>query len=555
VKRSSRPTAGLRRAAVLIGLLLMSGAASGAAPVDAPISTQIPALMAAPPPPGAAAEDAPFDPMEASILGLQAAMGSGRTTAVALVDYYLARIEGLDRSGPKLNAIATVNERARRRAASLDRERAAGRVRGPLHGIPVVVKDNYETRGMPTTAGSSALEGFAPDRDAFLVRRLRKAGAIVLAKTNMQEFAFGVTSVGSGFGMVRNPYAPNRNPGGSSSGTAAAVAANLAVIGLGTDTCGSIRIPAAFNNLVGLRGTQGLTSRRGIVPLSSTQDIGGPLARSVMDLALTLDVIVGFDPEDDQTADGYGRMGGASYAAGLNATALQGARIGVLEEALLVDPQDRSVANVVGFAVDDMRALGATIVRVSVPGLWQAFESRMNGFFVLVYEFKRDLNAYLRDNPDAPVRSLADIIATGSYHADVEDSLRASQAMGPASRRDYLEALAQRDALRRLLLATMARERLDVLIYPTVRRTAAPLGAPQPGSNCLLAANTGLPALSVPAGFTSQGVPVGLEMLGVPWSEQRLLALAYAYEQGAGKRQPPNLPVVVPTGVDAGRDR
>jgi amidase len=516
----------------------------------AALMTAMGASAAAP----AAPEEAPFDPMEASILGLQAAMGSGRTTAVALVDYYLARIEALDRAGPTLNAIATVNERARQRAANLDRERAAGRVRGPLHGIPIVVKDNFETRGMPTTAGSLALEGFAPDRDAFLVQRLREAGAIVLAKTNMQEFAYGITSLGSGFGVVRNPYAPNRNPGGSSSGTAAAVAANLAVIGLGTDTCGSIRIPAAFNNLVGLRGTQGLTSRRGIVPLSSTQDIGGPLARSVMDVALTLDAIAGFDPQDDQTAEGYGR-GSTSYAAGLNATALQGARIGVLEEALLVDPQDRSVANVVGFAVDDMRALGATVVRVSVPGLWRAFESRMNGFFVLVYEFKRDINAYLTENPDAPVRSLADIIATGVFHPAVDDSLRASEAMGPGSRREYLEALAQRDALRRLLLATMARERLDVLVYPTVRRTAAPVGAPQPGSNCLLAANTGLPALSMPAGFTAQGLPVGIELLGVPWSEQRLLALAYAYEQGAGKRQPPNLPTAAPVAAVADGQR
>jgi amidase len=524
--RASSSVIGSRTVALAV---LLTGAMGAAGAAPAPV-----------------AEETPFDPMEASILGLQAAMGSGRTTAVALVDYYLARIEELDRAGPTLNAIATVNERARQRAASLDRERAAGRVRGPLHGIPIVVKDNFETRGMPTTAGSRALEGFAPERDAFLVQRLREAGAIVLAKTNMQEFAYGITSVGSGFGVVRNPYAPNRNPGGSSSGTAAAVAANLAVIGLGTDTCGSIRIPAAFNNLVGLRGTQGLTSRRGIVPLSSTQDIGGPLARSVMDLALTLDVIAGFDPKDDQTAEGYGR-GSASYAAGLNATALQGARIGVLEEALLVEPQDRSVANVVGFAVDDMRALGATIVRVSVPGLWKAFESRLNGFFVLVYEFKRDINAYLMENPDAPVRSLADIIATGAYHPDVNDSLRASEAMGPGSRREYLEALAQRDALRRLLLATMAREGLDVLVYPTVRRTSAPVGAPQPGSNCLLAANTGLPALSIPAGFTPQGLPVGIELLGVPWSEQRLLALAYAFEQGAGKRQPPNLPMgVVP---------
>jgi len=489
----------------------------------------------------AAAEEVdPFDPQEASILALQGAMGTGRTSAAALVDYYLARIEAFDRDGPELNAIAALNERARQRALALDRERAEGRIRGPLHGIPVVVKDNYETRGMPTTAGSKALAGFAPDRDATLVARLRQAGAIILGKTNMQEFAYGVTSVGSGFGMVRNPYDLARNPGGSSSGTAVAVTANLAVLGLGTDTCGSILLPAAFNNLVGLRPTQGLTSRHGIVPLARSQDVGGPLTRSVMDMALVLDVLAGFDPKDEQTAASYGRVP-ESYTDGLSPTALRGARIGVLEEALLVQPQDRSVANVVGFAVDDMRALGATVVRVRVSELWDAFETYMNGFQVLVYEFKRDINAYLSDHPAAPVASLADIIAANVHHPDVDGSLRASQAMGPANRRAYLEALAQRENLRNMLLAAMARGRLDALVYPTVRRAPAPAGAAQPGSNCLLSANTGLPALSVPAGFTAQGQPVGLELLGAPWSEPRLLALAYAYEQGAGKRRPPPL--------------
>ncbi|MFU8813725.1 MAG: amidase [Pseudomonadales bacterium] len=482
--------------------------------------------------------EAVFDPLEASILGLQTAMSAGRTSALALVDYYLARMEALDQAGPALNSIAARNPRARERARMLDRERAAGTVRGPLHGIPVVVKDNYETRGMPTAAGSLALGGFSPARDAYLVQRLQEAGAIILAKTNMHEFAYGITGVGSAFGAVVNPYALAHNPGGSSSGTAAAVAANLAVFGLGSDTCGSIRIPAAFNNLVGLRSTQGLLSRRGIVPLSHTQDIGGPLSRSVTDLALALDALVGVDARDPQTADGYGRRP-TSYAVGLNPLALRGARIGVLEEALLVDPEDAAVAEVIGVAVDDMQALGATIVRVSVPGLWPAFEAHMNGFFVLVYEFKRDINSYLRDNPDAPVASLQDIIAAGLHHPDVDDSLRASAAMAPASRREYLEALAQRDVLRRMLLAQMAEARLDALVYPTVRRLPALAGQPQPGSNCLLAANTGLPALSLPVGFAAGGLPVGLELLGAPWSEPRLLALAYAYEQAAGKRRPP----------------
>lgn len=481
-----------------------------------------------------------FDPLESSIQELQAAMGSGRTSAVALVDYYLARIEALNRAGPRLNAIATVNPRARQRAAMLDVERSEGRLRGPLHGVPVVVKDNFETRGMPTTAGSRVFKDFQPDRDAFLVQRLRAAGAVILAKTNMHEFAYGITSVGSGFGAVRNPYDPRRTPGGSSGGTGAAVAANLAVVGLGSDTCGSIRIPAAFNSLVGLRGTQGLLSRRGIVPLSHTQDIGGPLARSVLDLALTLDSLVLVDPEDPQTADSYGQVPD-SYAAGLSPSALRGARIGVLEEVLLVDPEDAPVAEVVGSAVNDMQALGATVVRVSEPTLWPMLESRLNGFFVLIYDFKHDLNRYLAENPQAPVGSLAEIIAAGAHHPDVDASLRASEAMGSGSRRDYLEELAHRGRLRQLLLGIMARERLDALAYPSVRRPPAQLGKEQPGSNCLLAANSGLPALTLPAGFTANGLPVGLELLGVPWSEARLLDLAYAFEQGAGRRRPPPL--------------
>ena len=478
--------------------------------------------------------------MEASILELQAAMGSGRTTSVELVDYYLGRIKALDDAGPRLNAIAVINPRARQRAAMLDVERAEGRVRGPLHGVPVVVKDNFETRGMPTTAGSLVLRDFQPDRDAFLVQRLRAAGAVILAKTNMHEFAYGITSVGSGFGAVKNPYDVRRTPGGSSGGTAAAVTANLAAVGLGSDTCGSIRIPAAFTNLVGLRGTQGLLSRRGMVPLSRTQDIGGPLARSVLDLAITLDSLVLVDPEDTQTADSYGQVPD-SYAAGLSPSALRGARIGVLEEVLLVEPEDGTVAAVVGSAVNDMQALGANIVRVSEPTLWPMLESRLNGFFVLIYDFKQDLNRYLGDNPAAPVGSLAELIAAGLHHPDVDGSLRASEAMGPASRRDYLEELAHRGRLRQLLLGIMARERLDALAYPSVRRVPARLGQEQPGSNCLLSANSGLPALSMPAGFTPGGLPVGLELLGTPWSEGRLLDLAYAFEHGAAQRRPPPL--------------
>ncbi|MGA1646384.1 MAG: amidase, partial [bacterium] len=244
--------------------------------------------------------------LEASIETLQEAMNSGSLTAVELTQYYLDRIATYDQQGPALNSIQTINSAALEHAAALDEERSKQGARSLLHGIPILVKDNYETKGMPTTVGSVLFQGYSPGRDAHLVAKLKDAGVVLLGKTTMQEFAYGITNVGSGHGFTRNPYDTTRNPGGSSGGTGAAVAANFAVTGLGSDTCGSIRIPAAQNNLVGLRGTQGLMSRRGIFPLSSTQDIGGPLTKSVRDLAIMLDQMIGYDAEDLQTAESFG---------------------------------------------------------------------------------------------------------------------------------------------------------------------------------------------------------------------------------------------------------
>ncbi len=481
-----------------------------------------------------------INPLEATIEELQIAMGSGRLTAVMLIDYYLARIDAFDQRGPALNAVATLNPEARKIAQALDLERQLRGPRGPLHGIAVIVQDNYETLGMPTTAGSALLAGFAPERDAYQVQRLRSAGAIIIGKANMHEFGYGITSVGSGFGAVRNPYDPTRNPGGSSGGTAASVAANFATVGMGSDTCGSIRIPAAHNNLVGLRGTQGLSSRRGIVPLSHTQDIGGPLARTVMDLAHMLDATVGFDLQDPQTAESYGRIP-PSYAAGLHAGALRGANVGLLEDLLLVEPEDAEVATVIGASVKAMQALGANIRRVRIPELDALLNTRVDGFFVLVHDFKTDINAYLAANPDAPVGSLSDILASAAYHEAIDESLRLSEAMDAESEADYLAELNHRQHLRQRILAVMAQYELDVLAYPSIRRKAQPLGLDQPGSNCRLSANSGLPALTLPAGFTEDGLPVGIELLGRPWSELRLLSLGYSFEQATKHRRAPLL--------------
>lgn len=481
-----------------------------------------------------------FDPYEAAIPELQLAMATGQLTARALTEYYLARIERYDQRGPALNSMAFINDDALAQADRLDSERVSVGPRGPLHGIPIVVKDNYETAGMPTTAGSRLLHGFAPEEDAYLVERLRAAGAIILGKTNMHEFAYGITSEGSAFGAVKNPYDPNRNPGGSSGGTGAAVAANFATVGMGSDTCGSIRIPAAHNNLVGLRGTQGLSSRRGIVPLSHTQDIGGPIARSVTDLALVLDATVGFDTEDPQTAQSVGNVP-ASYLDGLSPGALTGKRIGVVEELLLVDHEDSEVVAVIGRATAELAAAGAELVRVRFPNLDATLNVEPTGFFVLAHDFKTDINAYLARHPDAPVKSLTEILASGAYNPSIDQVLRVSESMTAESEPVYRSALAQRQVIREAILAAMAEQNLDALAYPTIRRKAAPLYEPQDGSNCQLSAKSGLPAISMPAGFTEDGLPVGLELLGRAWSEAELLGMAYAFEQLAEHRVPPPL--------------
>ena len=490
-----------------------------------------------------------FDPYERSILELQLAMATGALTSRKLTEYYLDRIERYDQRGPALNSIAFLNEQALAEADLLDTERVTSGPRGALHGIPVLVKDNYETKGMPTTAGSRLLHGFAPDHDAHLVERLRAEGAIILGKTNMHEFAYGITSEGSAFGAVRSPYDPTRNPGGSSGGTGAAVAANFAAVGMGSDTCGSIRIPAAHNNLVGLRGTQGLSSRRGIVPLSHTQDIGGPIARSVTDLAIVLDATVGYDPGDPQTALSDGRVP-VSYLDALNPGALAGKRIGVLEDLLLFDPEDSEVVAVIGGATTELAALGAELVRVQMPDLDAILNVEPTGFFVLAHDFKTDINAYLASRPEAPVKNLTEILASGRYHPSIDQVLRVSESMSEESEPVYRSALAQRQVVKRAVLAVMAARNLDALTYPTIRRKAAPLYEEQAGSNCQLSAKSGLPAISFPAGFTDDGLPVGLELLGRPWSESDLLAMAYAFERLTKHRRPPPLldPDYVPLG-------
>jgi Asp-tRNA(Asn)/Glu-tRNA(Gln) amidotransferase A subunit family amidase len=436
----------------------------------------------------------------------------------------------------------SMNRRVLEVADALDRERAARGPRGPLHGIPIVIKDNFETADMPTTGGSLALTGFMTGRDAFQVKRLRDAGAIIIGKTNLHELASGITTISSAGGQTRNPYDPSRTPGGSSGGTGAAVAANFAAAGMGSDTCGSIRIPAANNNLFGLRGTAGLSSRTGIIPLSHSQDIGGPLARTVADLAVMLDATVGADPEDPITQASAGHIP-ASFRESLKRDALTGLRIGVVTNLFGASPDDEEVSVIDRKALDVIQHAGAVLVEVSIPNL----EELIRGSSLIDAEFKFDLIDYFKRWPDAPVHSLGEILERGEYAAALDSIFRRRDARTSADTPDVAQARTKRADLLTLVARTMGTQRLDVLAYPTLRRKAAAIGEPQRGGeNCQLSPSTGLPAISMPAGFTDDGVPVGLELMGEAWSEPRLLAAAFAYEQAAHPRKtPPITPALV----------
>lgn len=473
-----------------------------------------------------------FDVMEKSISELAAAMESGEVTSRTLVEMYLARIHAYDQRGPALHAMITVNDKALAEADTLDAERATSGSRGPLHGVPIIVKDNFDTVDMPTTGGVIALATSVPPDDAFQVRKLREAGAIILGKANMHELARGITTLSSVGGQTRNPYDPERNPGGSSGGTGAAVAASFAAVGMGTDTCGSIRIPSSHNALVGLRGTRGLSSRDGIIPLSHTQDIGGPLARTVADLVAVLDATVGPDPADESTQLSESRIP-ESYVPFLVEDALQGARLGILIELVGDATADGPVRDVIEAAIEEMKNQGAETVDVTESGLPELLEgSRLR-------EFKFDLADYLTRTPDAPVRSLDEIVERGLYHEVLERGYRTSIEVESLDTDEYREAIARRDETRQAVLALMDEHELDALVYPTIRQTAMRIGARQTGSNCRLSAQSGLPAITVPAGFARDGMPVGVELLGRAFAEPRLIALAYAYEQATHHRRPP----------------
>ncbi len=479
---------------------------------------------------------APYDAFEKSISDLQADMETGKTSAAELVRFYLDRIDAYDQAGPRLNAVLFLNPNAGADARALDAERKRKKLRGPLHGIPVLLKDNFETRDMPTTGGSLALSGVVPKDDAFQVRKLRQAGAVILGKANLHELALGLTTVSSLGGQTLDPYDLTRAPGGSSGGSGVAASANFAAFSMGTDTSGSIRIPSAHNAIVGMRPSAGLSSRAGIIPFGHTQDTGGPMARTVADIAVVLDATVGYDPADPVTASGNGKIP-QSYRSSLNPRALKGARIGVLTEFFGSAPEDEDVGAIIRTAIEDLKRQGAMVMDVAVPNL----SSQLAASNLLTQELKAYLGSYLRSSPGAPVRSVEELLASGLHAAQLQGFLEAANAVPDdyLTRDDYRNRLAARDSLGQALLKVMDDNRLDVVVYPTARRIAPVVGGNQIGSNAGLSAQTGFPAISVPAGFTPGGFPVGIEMLARRFAEPTLIGLAYSYEQATKHRRPP----------------
>lgn len=481
-----------------------------------------------------AAKPASFEVAEKSISELQDAMAAGRISARALVQAYLDRIAAYDQKGPKLNAIIMLNPDALEDADRLDRERAEKGPRGPLHGIPILIKDNFTVAGLPTSDGTLALATYKATDDAFQVRRLREAGAIILGKTTMHELAMYVITVSSLSGETRNPYDPRRSPGGSSGGTGASIGASFAAAGMGSDTCGSIRIPAAYQSLFGMRGTQGLSSRSGVVPLSSTQDEAGPLARTVTDLAIMLDATVGADPGDPVTMAVANRPAPA-YRAGLR-PGLKGARIGVIPALMTTELMDAAMREKTLAALEMMKAEGAELVDVAIPDL----EPVLKAAGVIAHEFRYDFAAYLARHPGAPIASTADIAGKGLVHEAVSARLKLRSFADKRDEKAYAEALTKRIEARRMLLDAMAKAGVDVLAYPSALQPPPLWGAEMFGTGtCAMSAVTGLPALSIPLGLSINALPVGLDLLGKPFAEAELLGIAYGWEQAAQPRTPP----------------
>lgn len=491
----------------------------------------------------------PFELDEATITQLQEWMTSGRFSARAIAEMYLKRIDEIDRNGPAVNSVIEVNRDALPIADSLDSERRQRGPRGPLHGIPILLKDNIDTGDkMATTAGSLALVGSTAPRDSFVARKLREAGAVILGKTNLSEWAnFRSTHSSSGWsgrgGQTKNPYALDRNPCGSSSGSGASVAANLCAAAIGTETDGSIVCPSNANSIVGIKPTLGLVSRTGIIPIAHSQDTAGPMARTVADAAILLGAITGLDPRDPATRSSRSRLR-SDYAVFLDAGGLKGTRIGVARNYFGFNS---AVDKLIDDAIDVMKQLGAVIIdpaNITTAGKFDDSELE-----VLLYEFKADLNAYLKTREGAKAHSLKELIDFNERNRDKEmpyfgqELFIRAEAKGALTSRAYRAALAKNHRLSRSLGidAVMTRRRLDALVAPTGSPpwpTDLVNGDHFSGGSSTAAAVAGYPNINVPAGYV-HGLPIGISFFGRAYAEPTLIRIAYAFEQASKHRQPP----------------
>jgi amidase len=496
------------------------------------------------------ASPAAFELDELTIADLQSGMASGKYSARSLTEKYLDRIDDIDKRGPAINSVIELNPDAQAIAAEMDRERKAGRVRGPLHGIPVLIKDNIDTHDrMMTTAGSLALAGSVPLQDSTVAAKLREAGAVIIGKTNLSEWAnFRSSHSSSGWsgrgGQTKNPYVLDRNPCGSSSGTGAAIAANLAAVGVGTETDGSVVCPSNANSLVGIKPTLGMVSRAGIIPIAHSQDTAGPMCRTVTDAAILLAAVTGIDARDPITKLSAGKAG-KDYSKVLDPNGLRGARIGVQRKS---HGFNDAVDKLMHDSIDVLKRLGATVIDpADIPTQGKFDDSE---FEVLLYEFKADLNKYLASlGPSAPVKSLKEVIDFNEKNRDRElryfgqDIMVKAQAKGPLTERKYRLALAKNHRLTRTegIDAVMNKHRLDAIIAPTG-------GPPWPtdlvngdhytGGYSSASAVAGYPHITVPAGYVF-GLPVGISFFGRAWSEPKLITYAYAFEQATKARRVP----------------
>jgi len=512
------------------------------------VAISVAAAMTVPASLAGAQQDA-FRLQEATIAGIHAALAAGRLTCTQLTSLYLDRIAAYNMEGPALHAILTVNPKAMEIAAEMDRSyRASPGSAGALHCIPIILKDNFNTFDMPTSGGNVSMKTSLPPADAFTVARIRKAGALILAKSNLQEFARGGMSISSLGVQVRNPYDLGRTPGGSSGGTGAAIAANFAVLGTGSDTGQSIRSPASANNLVGIRPTRGLVSRAGVIPNSLTQDEVGPITRTVTDAALLLDVMAGYDPADPITAFGVKRIPASSTQL-LRPDALRGARIGVMTNLFGTAERHAEVNQVMEGVIARMAELGAKIVRFELP----EYDALAPVVSTSQFEARTVMDRYFAAlGPNAPVKSFADLVAakTSAVQKTLESELAVVDGMNSQA---YKDRTLNRDKLRLAVAKKMADLDLDAILYPLQKILVAPVTAEdQLERNGTLSNGTGFPAVTFPGGFSAPtssaplGVPVGAELLGLDYTEPKLLGYAYAFEQAARLRKLPKSTPALP---------